>query len=315
MDLARLLSHPKVSSLTSITHETKQSLALVFIKAFDDGGNSFPIDFDEVWSFLEYSSKSNALQKLKRQSIENTDYIVQKGVAYVDTTGLSNRGSTPDRYFLTTQAFEFFALSTSGAVGQRVRSFFIAIRDAWLESQTAPLHGEQPSAREKYELEREKLRLEGRRLDLETRRLDEEAPAKRMCFAQQWRSGLEEIGAFTVTDLMTFQGIVRDTARGSGGSSVRALEAATTPKEYTLSEFLQHEHNKVRNCKELMKPGKALAEMYRHIAGKDPSQKLQEVNGRQTYVKSYTDAPIPGTSPAITGFDVMLKITQQFNLL
>jgi hypothetical protein len=65
------------------------------------------------------------------------------------------RGSTPERCHVTINAFEFFAMSTPGSKGDRVRSFFLAVRDAWLTSQVVP--PEQPNAMMLYDLEMEKL--------------------------------------------------------------------------------------------------------------------------------------------------------------
>ncbi|GAQ88710.1 hypothetical protein KFL_004530150 [Klebsormidium nitens] len=121
MDITRLLQHPSIESTTGISAEEKQDLALVFIKAFKDEGNAFPIDFDEVWTFLEYSTKGNALQKLKRNFKEDIDYIVRKGTPYTSLGSSPKRGSTPDRYLLTTKAFEFFSMSTTGSKGDRER--------------------------------------------------------------------------------------------------------------------------------------------------------------------------------------------------
>ena len=50
----------------------------------------------------------------------------------------SNRGSTPDKYFMTTDAFQMFAMMSPGDAGNRVRRFFLAVRDAYVDLQRAP---------------------------------------------------------------------------------------------------------------------------------------------------------------------------------
>ncbi|GAQ93349.1 hypothetical protein KFL_014610020 [Klebsormidium nitens] len=321
MDITPFLSHPKVSAIVDISDGEKQDLALVFIKAFDDGGNDFPIDFDDVWLFLEYSSKGNALQKLKRCFKEGTDFRRDVVRHHKNPSGADLGGRPTDKYFMTTKAFEFFALSALGDKGDRVRSFFLAVRDAWLDSATVHARPEEPNAMMLYQLEKGKLKVETERLRIENRRLEEEAPAKRIRFAHEWRSTLEGIGAFTVTDLMSFQGIVREAKNLTGlghrasGPVPPALERAPVVKEYTLSEYLQLEHGKVFNSKQLQIPGKILAEKYRQIAGKEPGTKLVEVNGRATHVKAYRNEQIEGTDPDATGFDLMHRVAREHKFL
>jgi hypothetical protein len=112
---------------------------------------------------------------------------------------------------------------------------------------------------------------------------------------------------------MSFQSIVRSAQELHGG-----LAIGGTPifKEYTLSEYLDHEHGKVLNCKQLQQPGRALAALFREASGgREPGTKLQEVNGRQTNVKAYTDQQIEGAERGVTGFSLMSRIVEEVNLL
>ena len=143
--LQRILSHSKVVAIRDFENNRKESLARVFVKAFDDGENPFPIDFDVAWEFAGYSNKASALRKLKsHQFLENEDYkkhshrIFNLGVEVfnieVENLPSAHLGGRPtDKYFMTTTAFEHFAMSAPGEKGKLVRGFFIAIRDAYLE--------------------------------------------------------------------------------------------------------------------------------------------------------------------------------------
>jgi hypothetical protein len=318
MDVGPFLQHPKVLASVGVSDREKQDLALVFIRAFDDGGNNFPIDFDEVWLFLEYSTKGNALQKLKRRFKEDVDYRREVMKSHDNPSGADLGGRPTDKYFLAIKTFEFFALSAPGDKGDKVRSFFLAVRDAWLEATAVPPPVQQPSAMMLYELRKQELDVEAEKLQIERRRLDEETPAKRIRFAQDWRSTLESIGAFTATDLMSFQAIVRGAKKAAEPSDIpSAVPALDAPivKEYTLSELLQLEHEKVFNSKQLQLPGKALAAAYREIAKKEPGKKLVEVNGRATHINAYTNNTIEGTNPEVTGFELMDRVARESQLL
>jgi hypothetical protein len=175
------MSNPKVLAVREILGGKRQDLAKVFIKAFDDGGNRFPIDFEDVWQFLAYSTKGNALQKLKRTFEERVDFIFTKGRVMKDQSTGQITGKNPDSYYLTENAFELFALSAPGSKGRQVRGFFLAVRDAWLELQAPPPVEEplpqlEPTPMMLYNLEMEKVRLQGQKLN-------EEGPGKRIQFA------------------------------------------------------------------------------------------------------------------------------------
>lgn len=72
------MSVSRVREIGALLGDQQHDLARVFVNAFDDGGSKFPIDFDSLWRFLNYSTKGNALQKLKRCFLEGEDYIVQR---------------------------------------------------------------------------------------------------------------------------------------------------------------------------------------------------------------------------------------------
>jgi hypothetical protein len=134
MDLtALILAHPRVLANT-FDPTKRESLASIFIKAFDDKGQKYPIDFDEAWEFCGYSTKGNGSRKLKEQFQLDVDYIHKKGQPFITGEKRSaERRSMPDKYYLSTNAFENFAMCAPGERGKAVRGFFIAIKDAYIE--------------------------------------------------------------------------------------------------------------------------------------------------------------------------------------
>jgi hypothetical protein len=129
MDLPMVLAHPKVAA---VRFEGDQPLAAVFVKAFRDEGNDYPVDFNDAWVFCGYSTKSNGLRKLKGVFKQVVDYKCVKG-GVIQTDEGSYEGFAPDKYYLTERAFETFAMVALTETGDKVREFFRAIRDAYVE--------------------------------------------------------------------------------------------------------------------------------------------------------------------------------------
>jgi hypothetical protein len=111
-----------------------------------------------------------------------------------------------------------------------------------------------------------------------------------------------------LTIQVEFNGIVR-------GATTGTIQPACRFKEYTLSEWLQHEKNTVIHFKNLIRPGRALADLYRAVAKKEPGTKAQECNGRYCNVKAYTDQQIEGVAEGQTGFTLIARIVEEFKLL
>jgi hypothetical protein len=131
--MENILANRKVAAAgVGFEGESRRELAAIFVRAFDDGGNRFPIDFEEVWRFLSYSNKANALRKLKQTFFEGEDYTFKKGTAFNPDEGrLNARGCTPDLYMMTQSAFESFAMSAPGERGKLVRRYFLAIKEQY----------------------------------------------------------------------------------------------------------------------------------------------------------------------------------------
>jgi hypothetical protein len=141
MDLTNsILAHPRVVA-TDMEINNRAELASGFIKAFDDNGNDFPIDFDDAWHFLGYSTKANGLRKFKGGGFkEGFDYRCMKGIVITANANPSEPdenvdlgGRPADKYYMTTNAFELFAMIAMTETGDKVRRFFRAMRDAYVK--------------------------------------------------------------------------------------------------------------------------------------------------------------------------------------
>jgi hypothetical protein len=76
--------------------------------------------------------------------MEDEDYVSHKGRLNRDVVTGQVVGKEPDKYFMSKNAFEHFAMSSPGEMGRKVRQFFIAIRDAYVSQPPPPARPEAP---------------------------------------------------------------------------------------------------------------------------------------------------------------------------
>jgi phage anti-repressor protein len=131
--MAAVSTPAKVKASNALTPETRQELAKVLTGAFMDSDNKYPLHFEDVWRFLGYSTKGNALRKLKDQFIESEDYLFSKGQPLT-----IERGSTQDTYSLSTTAFELFCMTAPGERGKLVRQFFLGLKADYFRTLEGP---------------------------------------------------------------------------------------------------------------------------------------------------------------------------------
>jgi hypothetical protein len=128
----RILGHPAVLALDLTLIEDWRKLGIVFVKAFDDSGRKYPIDFDQARIWLKYGRRGNALRTMKGMLTVDVDYICQPGQLLRAKGTRALMGSSPDCYLLTRDAFELFAIKSNGQKGDVVKRFFqLAIKKAY----------------------------------------------------------------------------------------------------------------------------------------------------------------------------------------
>jgi hypothetical protein len=73
------------------------------IQNFIDSNDTFPIDFDDAWQWLEYSTKQSAKKKLSRNFDVNIDYS-SKWMSVAHSNGLT--ASRTEKIYLTVECFK-----------------------------------------------------------------------------------------------------------------------------------------------------------------------------------------------------------------
>jgi hypothetical protein len=189
--------------------ESRWELAAIFVRAFDDEGNRFPIDFEEVWRFLEYSTKGSALRKLKSpQFMEGEDYNPEKGRVVKDPTTGQILGKGGDVYMMTERAFENFAMSAPGERGSLVRKYFLAVKEQYF----GQLEGLGKRNRERNDMLEDSARFLAKEHDILAQELDtrpegaEKAVQRDLC---RLEGGTMEVACdHGVVDLLTDEEVI-----------------------------------------------------------------------------------------------------------
>jgi phage anti-repressor protein len=79
----------------------------------------FPVDFDQAWQWVEYSTKQKAREALERNFEERQDFL---------TLRLKSTGGRPgDGYFLTVDCFKSFCMMAGTDKGKEVRRYYLEI--------------------------------------------------------------------------------------------------------------------------------------------------------------------------------------------
>jgi phage anti-repressor protein len=84
----------------------------------------YPVDFDQAWQWVEYSTKQKAREALERNFEEGQDFL---------TTRLKSTGGRPgDGYFLTVDCFKSFCMMAGTEKGKEVRRYYLQIEKDYL---------------------------------------------------------------------------------------------------------------------------------------------------------------------------------------
>jgi hypothetical protein len=105
----------------------REELAKVLTGALVNSTDKFPSDLDRIWRFLGYSTKGNALQKLKRCFEEEDDYVHRRGQRQLGLTSEDRGGRPFENYFLSSATFEAYCMTSPSERGKIVRRFFISL--------------------------------------------------------------------------------------------------------------------------------------------------------------------------------------------
>lgn len=85
-------------------------------------GKEYPVDFEDAWQWLGYSSKQSAKKKLTRNFEEGEDYST-KWMSVPHSNGLT--ASRAESIFLTVDAFKSLAMMAGTEKGRETRQYFL----------------------------------------------------------------------------------------------------------------------------------------------------------------------------------------------
>lgn len=90
----------------------------------------FVIDLDDIWKWLDYSSKQKALRILEKYFILNIDYINLKLLNQMDKQDiLSHGGHNKEKYMLHINSFKRFCLKSGTKKADEIHNYFIKLED------------------------------------------------------------------------------------------------------------------------------------------------------------------------------------------
>lgn len=94
------------------------SFTLKKISALIESKEAFPVDFDDAWQWLGYSSKQKAREKLVSNFEEGFDFLTKRVK--------SSAGGRPSEWIvLTIDCFKSLAMMAGTAKGKEVRRYFL----------------------------------------------------------------------------------------------------------------------------------------------------------------------------------------------
>ncbi len=129
--------------------EFSHELALSLIQS----AKPFPIDFEQGWQWLGYSSKHKAKEKLTRNFEETIDFEVYTQMGVKSTRQAIQGGRPSEKIFLSIDCFKSLGMMAGTAKGKEVRQYFLKCeRIAKQAVETIPAQSQ--------EIERLKLELQ-----------------------------------------------------------------------------------------------------------------------------------------------------------
>ena len=101
--------------------EFSHELALSLIQS----AKPFPIDFEQGWQWLGYSSKHKAKEKLKRNFEETIDFEVFTQMVVNSTRQAIQGGRPSEKIFLSIDCFKSLGMMAGTSKGKEVRQYFL----------------------------------------------------------------------------------------------------------------------------------------------------------------------------------------------
>jgi phage anti-repressor protein len=97
----------------------------MFMK-YKDQRNEFVIDFDDVWEFVGFSRKDNALRKLENDLDKDVDYIF---FLRTEEKTMEGRGRPVKKIMLKLNSLKEFCILANTDIGKQIRRYFIKMEE------------------------------------------------------------------------------------------------------------------------------------------------------------------------------------------
>jgi hypothetical protein len=126
------------------------------LEAFTRTTEPFPVDFDDVWVWVGYNHKKDALRRLKKRFKEGLDWVFTQMGKQTDEVLLTQMGKQTDgvfsqmakqrgrgghninKYYLSLDCFMGFCLLAGTEQGERIREALVAMLRAMRETRNPP---------------------------------------------------------------------------------------------------------------------------------------------------------------------------------
>ncbi|WP_432811070.1 hypothetical protein [Pantanalinema sp. GBBB05] len=93
-------------------------LSQALVRSLLQSDEEFPVDLEDAWKWIGYSSKQKAKDKLTSNFVEGTDFLTK----WLKNSG---RGRSSEQILLTIDCFKSLAMMAGTAKGKEVRQYFL----------------------------------------------------------------------------------------------------------------------------------------------------------------------------------------------
>jgi len=142
--------------------ETEQQLFVVSFYGFlkYDATNDFVIDLDDVWKWLEFSTKQKAKMLLEAQFVKDTDYIILLNLQVKQSEHIRG-GHNKEIFMLNISTFKRFCLKAGTKKADAIHDYYIKLEELLHEVV------QEESTELKTQLEQNQIQLEQNQIQLE----------------------------------------------------------------------------------------------------------------------------------------------------
>ena len=136
--ITRLTSNYQSRLLTKIKEKFTDNEQQMFVASFYcflnyNQQNDFVIDLDDVWKWLEFSSKQNAKVLLEKQFVINKDYVKSSLMLQHKQSLHIKGGNNKEIIMLTIRTFKLFCLKAGTKKAEQIHDYYIHLEETLQE--------------------------------------------------------------------------------------------------------------------------------------------------------------------------------------